>query len=80
MSEVTALHRCGRCGSALGEPAFCRTKGGEILRFFSCPGCLGQTASELFRVKSIFEAMLDADVPRDIADDTMTFLLKRLHP
>lgn len=75
-NNVIQLFRCRRCGA----PGTSRVgvKGGEeVMRFFGCDACVDEDSATLARVRPIFDAMLEAGIDRDLANDTMTFMLQK---
>ena len=50
----------------------------ETITFFSCDECIERDDSFLALVRPIFATMRACGVPRDIANDTMTYLLERV--
>ena len=81
MSAVVPFgRRCGRCGDrtetatrVLGE-----TETHREIPFVACPGCIAKVSADLDSVRPVFDAMVAAGVPRDLANATMTFMLERL--
>lgn len=73
--DVVPLHRCV-CG-AQGQlrTAAC---GADTATFVACDECMKTSVNLLASVRPIFEMMLICGVPRDVANDTMTFMLERM--
>jgi len=67
-------HQCGR----LTLPRELQLNGETIASFYGCPSCVDKTIHTLARVKPIFQTMITQDIPRDIANDVMTYLLEKL--
>ena len=82
MSAVVVLgKRCARCGGRTRDASVWsldETETHREIQFISCPGCVEKTYAELANVRPVFDAMLAAGVPRDLANDAMTFLLVRM--
>lgn len=79
MSNVSPLFKCGRCGGP-SKPFDLTLNGEPHSSGFGCGACIDQTIDDLARVRPVFDAMLTVGVDRVLANDTMTFLLERLHP
>lgn len=83
MNEPIYLFRCERCGKSHGTKIMEVTlKGNEsdhIFEFKTCDACFKKTVGELDRVRPVFEAMQAANIPGEIANETMTFLLNKLY-
>lgn len=75
MNNIVPLHRC-----SCGEVGRLRTITweSETIMFFTCDKCVERDDTFLARVRPIFEAMRACGVPRDIANDAMTYLLERV--
>lgn len=79
MSNIVPIRKCRTCG----KPATRRTlalNDVPVVDFNSCDECVGETDAELARARPVFDAMIGAGVPRDVANDAMTFLLDRWKP
>lgn len=75
MAQVITLRPCV-CGKP-GERREIEFEG-EVVAFMSCEECLNTSNTFLDRVRPIFEAMRAVGVPREIASETMTFLLDKI--
>ena len=69
------LHKCV-CGE-VGTPRTMVWKD-ETLTFFSCDKCVESADVFLERMRPVFKIMRACGVPREIANDTMTYLLDQL--
>ena len=76
MSNVVPLLRCKRCGAA-GNPCTLEYKDEAIAGFVACDSCVKECSNTMLRVRPIFDAMIAAGIPNDVANDTMTFLLEK---
>jgi hypothetical protein len=78
-AAVIPLHRCQRCG----RPGLLRcattADGAESYDYTSCETCELIAESQIWRVKPVYDAMLAVDVPVDVANDVMDYLLARLY-
>ena len=79
MSNVVPIRRCGRCG-ALATERDLTLRGETVLALLSCDDCVARGVAELAHVRPIFDAMIAAGVPRDLANDAMTFVLEKWTP
>lgn len=79
MARVQALRPCG-CGkpSTRREIEFEGEVIGVMVCDECCLSCCSLSGALLDKVRPVFEAMLAADVPKGVADETMTFLLDRI--
>lgn len=50
----------------------------ETLTVFSCDKCVDMTNGVIAKMRPVFETMRACGVPRDVANDTMTFMLDQL--
>lgn len=75
--SVRHLYRCGGCGRP-GRPVELEADGLPVGKFVACSDCLERAHEHMGRVRAVFLAMLDAGVERELADETMTFLLERM--
>jgi hypothetical protein len=75
MTNIVPLHKCV-CGEA-GLPRTMQWKD-ETITIFACDKCVGTVDGVIARVRPVFDTMRACGVPRDIANDTMTFLLDQL--
>jgi hypothetical protein len=76
---VVPLYKCV-CGKA-GSPRImtCETVEEKVTaNFVSCDECMERTEKFLAQLRPVFNAMVTCGVPRDIANETMTFLLGSL--
>jgi hypothetical protein len=75
MNNVIPLHKC-----ACGEAGQLRTMTweDETLTVFSCDKCVDMTNGVIAKMRPVFETMRACGVPRDVANDTMTFMLDQL--
>lgn len=76
MSEVVPLLRCRRCGKA-GSPCTLEHKDQAVAHFVACDECVEYCSSTMARVRPIFDAMIAAGIDRELANETMTFMLER---
>jgi hypothetical protein len=80
MSNIVPIRRCARCKEELGEPVDLAFKGEVFATVNACAKCVAQTAAEMAKSRPIFDAMIAAGVPRELANDAMTWLLERWTP
>lgn len=78
MTVVVEMHRCEQCGKPARKVDL-QLCGEHIAHFFGCAACGEQTQDELARVRPVFYAMIAAGVSRELANDTMTFLIDRFY-
>lgn len=76
-ATVTPLRLCV-CGEPGAPLTVSSVSDGETFHAFICDACLAKAQARLASVRPVFDAMLACAVPREIADETMTFLLDRL--
>ena len=79
IATITPIRRCALCGE-LARPVDIEFQGAVVAEVSACDACIEQTEAELAQVRPVFRAMLDVGVPHEIADETMTYLLSRMHP
>lgn len=79
MSNVVSIRRCGRC-RGLGDKIDLALLEEVVAQVVACEVCTDLTLLELNACQPIFEAMVEAGVPRDLANEAMTFLLDRWTP
>ena len=79
VSNVVPILSCARCG-ALGKPMEVRMNGEKVNAFIGCGECTAAVSAELVRIRPIFEAMIAAGLSRDLANDTMTYILREWTP
>lgn len=77
--EVVPLHRCYHC-KASGKPRELYLQGQKVSGFVACDDCVARTDATLTKVRPIFDVMIAAGVPRETANDVMTFLLESWQP
>lgn len=70
--NVVPLHRC-LCGK-VGQPNVL-TCDDEEETIFACAECVAKTEAVIARVRPIFEALLACGVSREVANETMSFML-----
>jgi hypothetical protein len=79
VNNVYHLHRCQRCG----RPGLLRcattADGTEAYDYKSCETCELIAESQIARVRVVYDALLVAEVPVDVANDVMDYLLARLY-
>lgn len=75
MSIVVPIRACV-CGCA-GRRRVLELKG-DFLTFNACDICVATGEAFLARVRPIFDAMIACGVPRDVANETMSFMLDRV--
>lgn len=76
-ANVIEMKTCCKCGAPARErELFYQDK--LVDTFDACKSCISEITDRLARVRSIFEAMLEAGIDYDLANATMTFLLDRL--
>lgn len=78
MSNVIHFHRC-----LCGQPGKLRVVGlddnsVDSVNFIACDDCLSTSQTFLDRMRPVFAAMRAVGVPREIANETMTFLLDKI--
>lgn len=73
-SNIVPMHRCvcGEAGTA--REIELSSDSGEVGKFFACDKCVAATFGHLDRARPIFDAMIAAGVPNEIANDAMTYL------
>lgn len=76
MNNVIPFHKCGRCGGP-GSTRTLTLDGAPRVGFTGCDACVAQSLGTLDHVRPIFDAMIEAGIDRDVANETMTFLLTR---
>jgi hypothetical protein len=74
--DVIPLHRCGRC-KKLGNPCDITLVGELVASIIVCDKCLSELTTDLLRVRPVFDSMIACGIDRDLANDTMTYLLER---
>lgn len=79
MSNVVALRPCRGCGGPARRVELAH-RGEVFVTVDICGACVDKGQEELARVRPVFDAMVAAGVPRDVANDTMTYMLGRLGP
>jgi hypothetical protein len=77
MADVTPLRRCRRCGEA-AKPVDLDYRGEVFATIDVCDACVDETNAELARMRTVFDAMVVAGVSRELANETMTYMLRRL--
>lgn len=77
MSEIIHINTCRRCKKALGKPTEIAYRGEVVAKVNCCDECFDRTNNELESVRPIFDTMLECGVSRELANETMTFLLER---
>lgn len=70
--------RCGRCGGE-GRKRELEFGGSRVGEFGACDACINEVGGELAAVRPVFDAMIAAGVDRDVANETMTFMLNRMN-
>ena len=73
---VIPLHRCGRC-KQLGNPCDIALAGDIVASIVVCDTCLVDLKTDLLSVRPVFDAMIACGIDRDLANDTMVYLLER---
>ena len=68
---------CGCCGKEGAEEISLMVDGKCEATVYGCRRCTDKVDMHLDRVEPIFDAMIDAGVPEDVANETMDFLLDR---
>lgn len=74
MSDVVPILRC-KCGEA-AAPVDVEFRGQIVGTGKSCAKCLMCAMSNLAQVRPVFDAMIAAGVSRELANETMIFLLE----
>lgn len=77
--RVTPLLPCPGCG-AVSNPVDLEYQGSVVATIRSCPECLEAAKQLLDSVRPVFDAMITAGVSKELANETMTFLLDRHSP
>lgn len=74
---VVPIYRCSACSGPGRLFRFISEHDGSILMVWTCDGCIEKYEAHLASVRPVFDAMLAAGVPKDKANDVMTFLLEQ---
>jgi hypothetical protein len=74
VSNVVPFFRCKLCG-ARGSRLDLQLRGTSVGTIVGCDVCLAKTEATLARVRPIFDAAIAAGVPRDLANEALTFIL-----
>lgn len=74
---VLPLRRCRRCGKP-ASPVALDYQGEIIATIDVCGACIELAGAELSRMRVVFDGMIVAGVPREIANETMTYMLRRM--
>ena len=77
--NVLPIRRCWNCDSA-GSRRELTFRDEPVTDFNACDVCVAKVESKLTRARPVFDAMILAGVPRETANDAMTFLLERWTP
>jgi hypothetical protein len=54
--------------------------GEKVDAFIGCGECTAAVSAELARIRPVFEVMIACGVPRDLANDTMSYMLREWTP
>lgn len=77
--RITPLLPCPQCGE-VSNPVDLEYQGEIVATIRSCPECLEAAKQLLDSVCPVFDAMITAGVTRELANETMTFLLDQHSP
>jgi len=75
MKNVVPIRRC-ICGEAGLQRVMQYSD--RAMTIFACDKCVEATQSHLMKVVPVFSERIACGVPRDIANDTMTFMLNKM--
>ncbi len=76
IANVLPIRRCRMCGAPCGRVELALDNK-PIADLSGCDTCIDKIAGELAAVRPVFDTMLACGVSRELANDTMKFLLER---
>jgi hypothetical protein len=74
--NVVSISRC-MCG-AIGRPVACTIDDMLVHEFYACTGCFDEARDAIDRATPAFYALLAAGFDRELANETMSFLIGRV--